>query len=153
MLILQEMKAQSFISRLFSAVPALLLAVWYLLAVSGLDVHCDNEHGRTYVVFGAAGIDCEHIHPEVHCHDHAAGAGDRCLADEDCCSDDFEAVLSLYESQDGRMPDLSAPFLSLPGADPDLPVSLLSSGLPVNRWLGPPPDPAGYLFKISVLRA
>ena len=132
---------------------AVLLVVWYVLSVSGLDVHDDREHGHTYVVCSASGCDCEHIHPEAHCHDHAADADGECLADEECCSDDFEAVLSLSESQDGGSPDLTAPVQALPGILPPGPLPATESPARAIRRHAPPPDPLVYFLKLSVLRA
>ena len=147
------MKQNGLISGFASTVSAVLLAVWYLLAVSGLDVHHDNEHGRTYVVCSLSGCDCEHIHPEAQCHDHDDGSDGECLADEECCSDDFEAVLSLSDSQGEGLQDLSAPCVVLSGLLPGFsaPATVLEAR--DFRGLAPPPDPVGYFLKLSVLRA
>ena len=135
-----------------SVMAAVLLALWYLLAVTGIDVHKDIEHGRTYVICGLTPLDCEHIHPESHCHDFTADSEGRCLSDEDCCSDDFEALLSLCEGPDALQPDHPAPVLMLSGIFPEL------SGqgpLPVvrePRGRVPLPDSQIYFHRLSVLR-
>lgn len=135
-----------------SAVAAVLLAAWYLLSVVGLDVHRDLEHGRTYVVCGLTGGDCEAIHPEHHCHDHDCAAEGECLSGEDCCSDDFEAVLSV-----GGAPDVpSVPAAALSGVA--LPSLVPAVQLPVRaRCLlsehAPPPGGGDLLTRICVLRA
>ena len=135
---------------LFHALPALLLAAWYLLSVAGIDVHRDAEHGETYVVWGLNGCDCERIHPEHHCHDHGHAEG-ACLDGEDCCTDDFEAVLSVGLGPDGP----AVPAAALFG------VALLPSATvcpaafaPCATLRGPAPPPGGgaLLTRICVLR-
>ena len=135
---------------LFQALPALLLAVWYLFAVTGIDVHRDAEHGQTYVVSGLSGGDCERIHPDHHCHD--ADAEGECLSDEECCSDDFEAVLAVGGAQEApALPVVSSFVLALPVAVADLPT--LFSFRDVLRLHSPPPGGGDFLSRICVLRA
>ena len=132
--------------------PALLLAVWYLLSVTGLDVHRDYEHGRTYVVSGITGCDCEHIHPHTHCHDTAYEG--TCIEDEECCSDDFEAVLSLSDGGGHLRAELPLPVSPLPAllCPHTLPVTALFA--PVFRTGPPPPLPrSGRLSLFCTLRA
>lgn len=134
-----------------SAVAAVLLALWYLLSVVGLDVHRDLEHGRTYVVCGLTGGDCEAIHPEHHCHDCDDSEGE-CLSGEDCCSDDFEAVLSV-----GGAPDAPAvPASTLIGVAV-LPVApacpVLRCPNHILKAHAPPPGGGDLLKHICVLRA
>ena len=136
----------------FLTLPALLLAVWYLLSVAGIDIHRDHEHGRTYVVWSVAGCDCESIHPEHHCHD-CAHAGGLCTEDEDCCSDDFEAVLSLSGADDGSRPDLSAPEFPVPTALAAVPAGRPTVILPFNGNVSPPPGTGGRLSLLCILRA
>lgn len=71
-----------------------LLVLWYTLSITGLDVHHDHEHGKTYVVACALGTSCETIHPESHCHD---GECSTCMDGEECCSDEFHIILSQGE--------------------------------------------------------
>lgn len=145
------MNGKGLINALLSALSAVLLVAWYLLAVSGLDVHRDNEHGRTYVVCSVAGCDCERIHPECHCHDHDS-AGGSCLEGEDCCSDDFRAVLSIADNCAPVMPDLSVPFISLPVLPVISQAVLPERSGPVPGMHSPPPDPAGLFRKLCVWR-
>ena len=136
---------------LFHALPALLLAAWYLLSVAGIDVHRDAEHGETYVVWGLTGCDCERIHPEHHCHDHGHAEG-ACLDGEDCCTDDFEAVLSVGGAPDAPViPAASLTALALPPTAADLPAPL--SFCAPHRLHAPPPGGGDLLLRICVLRA
>ena len=134
-----------------TAVAAVLLAAWYLLSVVGLDVHADREHGRTYVVCSLFGGDCDAIHPDHHCHDCGAEEGE-CLSGEDCCSDDFEAVLSV-----GGAPGAPAvPAATLIGVAV-LPVApacpVLRRPNHILKAHAPPPGGGDLLTRICVLRA
>lgn len=133
-------------------VATVLLTMWYLLAVSGLDIHQDREHGQTYVVCSVAGSDCERIHPECQCHDHAP-AGGACMEGEDCCSDDFRAVLSLSDGNGAGQPDLSAPVLEVPcllSPEASVPAPAFRGLLAAHS---PPPVSPHPLSLLCVLRA
>ena len=132
--------------------PALLLAVWYLLSVTGLDVHSDHEHGRTYVVCGLTGCDCEHIHPHTHCHD--TDPERECLEGEECCSDDFEAVLSLSDGSDRMCADFPAPVSQLTAIQAASAVTVPALVSPILKTGPPPPLPrGGRLSLFCTLRA
>ena len=136
--------------RLFQVLPALLLAVWYLFAVTGIDVHRDAEHGRTYVVSGLSGCDCERIHPEHHCHDSATEG--ECLEGEECCSDDFEAVLALGETEEAGL-DLSVPVSAFPVPELFAQAVPTQGSFSMVRCEGPPPlEPAAAFIELCVLR-
>ena len=151
-----------------TAVTAVLLAAWYLLSVVGLNVHADREHGRTYVVCSLSGGDCEAIHPEHHCHDHACAGHDcesaacrpddpahaegECEAGEDCCSDDFEAVLSVGGTPDApTVPATNNTVVAV------LPTATLCPVLRrpnhILKAHAPPPGGGDLLKHICVLRA
>lgn len=135
---------------LFHVLPVLLLAVWYLLSVTGIDVHRDAEHGETYVVWGLNGCDCERIHPEHLCHDHGPAEG-ACLDGEDCCSDSFEAVLSVGSGPDAPVvPAAALTGTALP------PAAMACPAVPVPcvalRGHAPPPGGGVLLSHICVLR-
>ena len=72
------------VRKIFRSVSAILLAVWYLCAIVGFDIHTDHLHGRVYVVPMFAGLSCEAIHPEEACHCHVSG---ECDEDEDCSNE------------------------------------------------------------------
>lgn len=145
------MNGKGLISGAASVFSAGLLAVWYLLAVSGVDVHRDMEHGRTYVVCCLSGYDCERIHPECQCHDHDGPEGE-CMDGEDCCSDDFWTVLSLTDGTAPAQPDLPAPVVSLQAVLPFEADRTSSASIRVSRTHSPPPDPATSFIKLLVLR-
>lgn len=94
--------------------------VMYMFAVTGFDVHVSSESGRAYFEPLFAGIACEDIHPDHPCHhcdghccgghDHD-GSEDRCLEDEDCCSDNI-GVLTLTGT-DHQSCDFSAPAVTV----------------------------------------
>ena len=136
-----------------SALAAVMLATWYLLSVVGLDVHQDREHGATYVVCGLTGGNCEAIHPEHHCHDcdHDHDADGACMDDEDCCSDDFEAVLSVGGAPDAPVvPAAAVSALALLPAASAAPAAAPCRILP--RRHAPPPDGIPSYLKLRVLR-
>ena len=135
------MKSKESIANVVSAVTSVLLALWYLLGVTGLDVHSDREHGRTYVVCSISGGDCEHIHPEAHCHDEASEPRGGCLSDEDCCSDDFEAVLAPSELQDGMRAALPVVASNTFPSSPVLRAQAHSGDLGWCEGLAPPSPP------------
>lgn len=131
--------------------PAVLLSVWYLFAVCGIDIHRDVEHGHVFVVPGFVACDCDLIHPGQHCSDTARDV--ECLEDEECCSDDFTAVLAL-----GEDPDSGADILPAPASIPFTALhphhcfaeTTVVSDLFCN---GPPkPDLSVSFLKSSVLR-
>jgi len=84
-------RAKQHIREFICSATALLLVVLHLFTLVGIDIHCDHESGRIYVVSGFSFSDCEHIHAASPCH-HGAGDG-ACESDEDCCSDVFLSVL------------------------------------------------------------
>lgn len=139
-------------SGLFRFLPPVLLSVWYLLCVCGIDIHSDVEHGQVFVVPGIIGCDCDLIHPGQHCFD-TADDGD-CLDGEECCSDFFSAVLAQGEDQDSGDNLPSAPVSELvatlhPQSVPAGTAACIS-GL---RGNAPPPPLIRFPFsKLSVLR-
>ncbi|MBO6045307.1 MAG: hypothetical protein J6P69_05595 [Bacteroidales bacterium] len=137
--------------RLCGLMPAILLSVWYLCAVCGIDIHRDAEHGQVFVVPGFVGFDCDLIHPGQHCFDTATDTD--CLDGEDCCSDDFTAVLALGEDPDSGADILPAPV--------SIPFSAfhphhISAGMAAvsGVWCNGPPAPllSVSFLKSSVLR-
>ena len=132
--------------------PAVLLSVWYLFAVCGIDIHRDAEHGQVFVVPGFVACDCDLIHPGQHCSDTARDA--ECLEDEECCSDDFTAVLALGEDPDSGTDMLPTP-VSIPCAVLHS-HSLLTGCMPGVSvgWGNSPPVPERSVSfsKLGVLR-
>jgi len=151
MTIFAEVKGKGSIHTVVSAVSSALLILWYLLAVSGLDVHADSEHGEVYVVSSLSGGNCERIHPHEHCHDEASGDEHACGFGEECCSDVFAAVLSLTGGNSGR-PDLTAPVFSLVSFA-WCPAVFTETGPSWSvRTFASPPDIKGSLSKLCVFR-
>ncbi len=146
-----EVNRKGPINTLRAAIPALLLVAWYLLAVTGIDIHDDSEHGRTYVVCSISGGDCEHIHPEAHCHDEAAEG--TCLAGEDCCSDCYEAVLSLSSNEDGAGLDFTVPYVDVLYSSCILSDPFVSVVRHAARTHAPPPGGGDRLSVLCMLRA
>ena len=115
----------------------LLLAVWYLLAMTGIDIHRDAEHGRTYVVPGLIGGDCELIHPGHHCHDETHEEG--CLDGEDCCSNDFLTLIA--QGEDASWAPAVSVFSKVIAASA-VPLSIRPVSIFLWRKSGvPPPSP------------
>ena len=100
-------------------VTGLLVMAMYLLAIVGIDIHSDYEHGHTYVISALSDNSCENIHPEHHCHDHhGAGCSETsCISDEVCCEDCF----LILHSATNVVPDISVNA-------PERPVTHISSG-------------------------
>lgn len=137
------------IRELFFALPAALMAVWCVIAVAGIDIHRDNEHGGTYVVLGFSASDCEDIHPDSHCHDSCSEG--ECDQDESCCSDEFLSVLAI--SEDINLDSSISCKAALPDIICQAPdVQVINSGYRIFRLCASPPDPASYFSKLSVLR-
>ncbi len=135
--------------RITHALPAVLLAVWYMFSIIGFDFHRDNEHGKLYVVSGIITLECESIHPFLHCHDSESEG--ECLTDESCCSDDFRAVTSPCECSEVQHIIPVPAFLCLtPVFQVAVPAyQRASAGFGANS---PPPEPSAYLSKLCVLR-
>ena len=72
--------------RIFSA----LVALWYVLCVSGFDVHTCRHTGDSVVRLLAEGIECSDVHPDDHCHSchHSCHYG---YEDEGCNSEEVES--------------------------------------------------------------
>jgi len=76
---------------------SLLLCLWYIMAIAGLDIHSDRHDSRTYVVSLLEGISCEVIHPEdecVCCHSHETEEG---ISTFDCTNDIHLLSLAGFE--------------------------------------------------------
>ena len=131
------------------ALPAVLLAVWYLCSIVGLDIHRDNEHGNVYVVSGIASHECESIHPGSNCHD--SESEEACLEDESCCSDDFRAITAPSEiSETQHVIPATMLFCTVPVLQAAVPACKVAH--PVFSANPPPPEPSAYLSKLCVLR-
>lgn len=121
------------------AVSSLLLSLFYMTAVFGFDIHSDLENGKVYVGFLAAGISCEHIHPDLPCHHHHA---DCCEDDEECCSDTIEILKITGTSTASHiLSDLQPAVCQLPVTVPAAVLSFGSSVLPTRSTdnYSPPP--------------
>ena len=70
---------------------AVLMTLFYMVAVGGFDVHSDHESGQVYFRLLSAGISCDAVHPDAPCHHNHT---DGCEEEEDCCSDNI-FVLSI----------------------------------------------------------
>lgn len=115
----------------------LLLAVWYLLAVTGIDIHRDIEHGHSYIVPSLIGGNCELIHPDHHCHDEAHEEG--CLDGEDCCSNDYLTLIAQGEDA-SWVPALTV--FSKVIAAPVISLTIRSVSFYLKKESGvPPPSP------------
>lgn len=134
---------------LSQALPAVLLAVWYLFSIVGLDIHRDNDTGNVYVVSGIASHECESIHPGSHCHD--SESEEACLEDESCCSDDFRAVTAPCEISEAQ---LTIPATTLFCLMPVFQAAVPACGEahPVFSANPPPSEPSAYLSMLCVLR-
>ncbi|MGN1212222.1 MAG: hypothetical protein ACI4TM_11090 [Candidatus Cryptobacteroides sp.] len=85
--------------RLFSA----MVALWYVLCVSGFDVHTCRHTGDSVVRLLAEGIECSDVHPDEHCHScthscsHDCGKEDRTGEelenDNSCCFNEISVLI------------------------------------------------------------
>ena len=96
-------------ANIFTKTASVLVAIWYLIAVVGFDIHNCSDNGRVYIEPLIAGISCDDIHPDTPCgcgHCHEAGC--HCHEDEDCCSDTIEYLqLSGDNTQISYVPDVA----------------------------------------------
>lgn len=129
---------------------AVLMTLFYMVAVGGFDVHSDHESGQVYFRLLSAGISCDAVHPDAPCHhNHAEG----CEEEEDCCSDNI-LVLSIAGdggSSDEFLPQPSVCFCA------ELPCAACAEGQPfrVDRPLLPLPrgiPPKLLLHRICIMR-
>lgn len=143
------MRFNGFIKKSMQGVLAMLLIIWYTLSITGLDVHHDYEHGKTYIVACAFGTSCERIHPHSHCHD---GEGDACMEDEDCCSDEFHLILSQGEDAGDSVLHISTAFHIefIPKANTLSTNNFKQDIVPFHP--APPPDIPDILSEICILR-
>jgi len=74
------MKVKNHISNTAS----LLVALWYVAAIVGLDIHTNHHDGEVFVVSLLGHTDCESLHPtdKCHCMEHHHGLCHE--HDEDC---------------------------------------------------------------------
>ena len=70
---------------------SLMLTLWYMIAVVGINIHTCATSGLTYVSPLPFGMSCSEIHHDIHCCDHHDG----------CCSNDVHK-LQLSGSDDTR---------------------------------------------------
>jgi len=132
---------------------AVCLCAWYLLSVSGIDIHTDVHDDRSYVVPLFSGISCERIHPEDDCHCchiHKHLHSCECeLETEDCsdkiCTTDITgfAVPQLHCPAAAATPARLALFSFQAGTP-------FRIGQPFRLFCGPPPD---ILREICILKA
>lgn len=123
---------------------AVLLSVWYLIAVTGFDVHRCSYNGRTYIEPLAAGISCNDIHPDTPCCHHDGPeemSCNNCQEDEECCTDEIEVIiLPGFETGKISVPPVSIASVIQAFANESL-VPQPSFSLPVtipDRFCGPP---------------
>ena len=132
----------------FSSATALLLVALYLFSLAGIDIHCDHETGRIYVVSGFSVSDCEHIHATSPCH-HGDDDGE-CESDEDCCSDVFLSILPQGDEVSFRPMMANQPLIGTLVFRTTSPVmtgmALPSPGMVLS------PDPFSLQSRLCVLR-
>lgn len=80
------------------------LAMWYLLSITGFDVHSCSSTGNTFVSPVLTGTTCEDIHPDHDCTCHSISHSCSCChsdknaaaenidKDHDCCTDEIEVL-------------------------------------------------------------
>lgn len=144
------MKNSGFIQKLVQGSATLLLILWYTLSITGLDVHHDHEHGKTYVVACVFGSSCERIHPHSHCHD---GEGEACTEDEECCSDEFHLILSQGEDAGDSVLHISTASDNMDFIPPVTACTISFQGCVRHYPLpAPPPDISDILTRACILR-
>lgn len=82
------------------SIAAFFVALWYLFATVGFDIHRSSDSGDAYIVPLLQDISCGSIHPEAPCcHEHHEDCDghDGCDDDEDCCSDTLERLSSVCD--------------------------------------------------------
>lgn len=132
----------------------ILCICWYLVSVTGFDIHFCGDDGCVYLEPLFAGISCETIHPATPCR-HS----DRdCCDDHKCCDDDEEcchdliALLDVPGVGSGGSVDVPAPMVDavLIPEIATVPVRLAGAMEIHACHLHYPPPPA--LSRLCVLR-
>jgi len=129
------------------------MCVWYLLSVSGIDIHTDTHDGRSYVVPLFSGISCERIHPEDDCHcchiHHHLRSCECGLDEQEDCSD----RICVVDISGFNVMQLHCPAAGVAEVAPALfpPIHDAPSHVGCRPVLscGPPPD---ILLQICTLR-
>lgn len=111
------MKCKAVISTLFSV----LLSVWYMAAIIGLDVHIDHHDGEIFVVSLLGRTDCESLHPEdvCHCVEHHHG---HCNSQDEDCENEIGVITVTGDGYDFVCDFVQAPVIvpdvaSVPASD------------------------------------
>ena len=129
---------------------AVLMTLFYMVAVGGFDVHSDHESGQVYFRLLSAGISCDAVHPDAPCHhNHAEG----CEEEEDCCSDNI-FVLSIT-GDDSSSDDLQiSPRVSFCAVTPCISLKSVQPSTEKNPSLCPPGavPPKLLLHRICIMR-
>lgn len=79
---------------------AFILVLWYIVSVTGLDVHTCSHSGKVYVVPLAESTKCSDIHPSDSCSEHACGS--MCQEDElssDCRTESSVSQIPCCENE------------------------------------------------------
>lgn len=80
---------------------AVLVMLWYLVSLAGINVHVCSHTGESYVTLLCGGISCERIHGHGQCeceschHDHSTDDKDG------CCHNDSHRLSLTGDEQDG----------------------------------------------------
>jgi len=137
-------------------IQALVFLLFYMMAVSGFDVHRCSDDGHVYVEPLFLGISCHDIHPDSscchcsHCESDAQEEHHGCEEDETCCSDVI-GVLTLSGVDNQYVLSVPAPEMVLvsvvcPPVEEILPFNFQKDGF-AYRY-----SPEDYLSLNCVLR-
>ncbi len=128
--------------------PPILCICWYLVCVTGFDIHYCGDNGCVYVEPLFAGISCESIHPDIPCHHPGHGC---CDGDEECCHDVI-ALLDVPGDGSGSQVAAPVPFLTLAAVLPSRTVSPVPVCMDVRHISDSSSPPGGFLSRFSILR-
>lgn len=67
-----------------------MVALWYVLCVSGFDVHTCRHTGDSVVRLLAEGIECSDVHPQDHSHSCTHSCHKDCAEEDGCTGEVFE---------------------------------------------------------------
>jgi len=82
-----------------SSVVSLLLCIWYLTAIVGIDIHTNHHDGDVFVVSLLGRTDCESLHPDdvCHCVEHHCG---NCHSDDEDCENEISLITLTGDGSD-----------------------------------------------------
>lgn len=145
---------------LLTKITAPIIAIIYLVAVFGFDIHQCGDTDRVFIEPLFSGISCEDIHPGVECHHHChchhhhhdGGAcheeGESCLPEEDC----HDSVECISITGDDQQTLSVPPFFMCAVLLQPCNSTRAAVSAPRHHEVPVKAPPRAYLLKLDILR-